>query len=180
MISLRFRFMLKNAGCALAGIALLLALAGCSPSYNWRELLLADGRIQAAFPAKVQAETRDLDAQGTSLRFTLSSARVGDGVFAVGHAPLPPGLPARTREQLAEGVQRSLYARIGAAPPAAWPAPGTVLHARSAEGEPARWMYARVWVDDGLLVQAVAVGTVAGLPEAEARTFLASIKRLPL
>ena len=41
MISLRFRFMLKNAGGALAGIALLLALAGCSPSYNWRELLLA-------------------------------------------------------------------------------------------------------------------------------------------
>ena len=179
MISLRFRFMLKNAAGMLAGLALLMALSGCSPSYNWRELRVADGRVQAAFPAKVQAETRDLDAQGTRLRFTLTSARVGDGVFAVGHAPLPPEMPARAREQLAEGVQRSLYARIGAAPPAAWPVPGTVLQARSTEGEPARWLFARVWIEDGLLVQAVAVGTVAGLPAAEAQTFLASVKRMP-
>ncbi|WP_255032079.1 hypothetical protein [Bordetella genomosp. 1] len=185
MISLRFGFILKNraqpgrGGTALWAGLMALLLAACSPSYNWRELTVADGRVRAAFPAKVRSETRELPMPGHTLAFTLSSAQVGDGVFAIGHAVLPPDLSAQARRQLGEAAQRSLYARLGLAPPADLPAFGAVMHLRAPPGEPARWLHARVWVSDGLLVQAVAAGTVAGLPQAEAETFLKSVVLAP-
>ena len=53
-ISSLFRFTFKKAGAIVA----LAAIVACSPSYNWRELDVADGHVRAAFPDTVKTETR--------------------------------------------------------------------------------------------------------------------------
>src|SRR5690348_2571359 len=67
-------------------------LGACTPTYNWREVLIADGAARATFPARTATDTRDIPLAGQTLRFSLTSARVGDAVFAVGYAPVPPAL----------------------------------------------------------------------------------------
>ncbi|WP_254926232.1 hypothetical protein [Bordetella genomosp. 11] len=155
-----------------------LLLAACSPTYNWREVLIADGAARATFPDRPATDTRDIRLGGRDLRFSLTSARVGDAVFAVGYAPLPPALaadPAGQRE-LADALVRALYANLGAEPPATPPAYGTDIEVRGHAGGRPVWALGRVWVQGGLLVEAVATGSEKGLPAAPAREFVGSLR----
>ncbi|KDB79828.1 hypothetical protein [Bordetella bronchiseptica] len=179
MISTLFRFMLKKrvrilwqAGCAA------LLLAACSPSYNWREIDVADGRVRAAFPGRVQTDTRDLTLAEVPLRFSLTSARVEQAVFAIGHAPLPPEVaadPAR-RRALGEALARSLYANLGVQPPDPLPAPGADIEIHAPPGERDDWLLARVWATDDMLIEAVAAGTRQTLPAERAREFIDAVE----
>lgn len=163
----------------MACVALCAMLLGaCTPTYNWREVLIADGAARAAFPARPGTDTRDITLDGQPLRFSLTSARVGDAVFAVGHAPLPQALegnPARQRE-LATALARALYENLHAAPPAAAPAYGADIEVRGQVGGRPVWALGRVWVHGGLLVEAVATGSEAGLPPEPAREFVSSLR----
>ena len=90
-ISSLFRFTFKKAGAIVA----LAAIVACSPSYNWRELDVADGHVRAAFPDTVKTETRDTRVDTMTMPVTMASAKVGDGMFAVVSAPLPAEIAAR-------------------------------------------------------------------------------------
>ncbi|GEM_PF-178745 len=175
-ISSLFRFVLKR-GRALAAIALVGLAAACTPSYNWRELDVAGGHARAAFPAKVESETRDLALGGETLKFTLETASVGEAFFAVGSAPLPPGIAGDPVARRAAGLalMRSLYTNMQAVPPLEFPAYGEDIEVRGkAMGKPG-WLRARVWVTDTMLIEAVAAGTEESLPEERAREFLRSV-----
>lgn len=173
-ISSLFRFMFKKAGMALA---LALLVAACSPSYNWREVDVADGHVRAAFPDRVTSDTRDLKLDTHTLKFTLASANVGEAVFAVGSAPLPPDIAAdpAARRALGLALMRSLYVNMQAVPPLEWPPYGDVIEIHGkAMGKPG-WLQARVWVTDAMLIEAVAAGTQESLPAERAREFLRSV-----
>ncbi len=177
-ISSLFRFMFKKAGVFLA---LALLLAACSPSYNWREMDVADGHVRAAFPARVSTETRELRLDTHTLPFTLASATVGEAVFAVGSAPLPPEIAASpaARQALGVALMRSLYANMQAPPPKEWPAFGQDIEVHGkAVGKPG-WLHAKVWVTDTMLIEAVAAGTEESLPAERAREFLRSVVLKP-
>lgn len=177
-ISSLFRFMFKKAGVFLT---LALALAACSPSYNWREMDVADGHVRAAFPARVSTETRELRLDTHTLPFTLASATVGEAVFAVGSAPLPPEIAASpaARQALGVALMRSLYANMQAPPPKEWPAFGQDIEVHGkAVGKPG-WLHAKVWVTDTMLIEAVAAGTEESLPAERAREFLRSVVLKP-
>jgi hypothetical protein len=162
-----------------ACLALCAALLGaCTPTYNWREIAIADGIARAAFPARAQTDTREIQLAGQSLRFSLTSARVGDAVFAVGHAPLPSavaGDPAAQRE-LAAALVRSLHDNLHAVPPPGLPAYGADIEVRGQAGGRAVWALGRVWIHAGLLVEAVATGSEQGLPPEPAREFVHSLR----
>jgi hypothetical protein len=165
----------RRAAC-LALCAML--LGACTPTYNWREVAIADGAARAAFPARVATDTRDITLAGHSLRFSLTSARVGDAVFAVGYAPLPGSLaadPSRQRD-LAAALVHSLYENLHAAPPAAPPAYGTDIEIRGQAGGHPVWALGRVWVSGGMLVEAVATGSEKGLPPDPAHEFVKSVR----
>ncbi|MCD0505763.1 hypothetical protein [Bordetella petrii] len=163
----------------LACVALL--LAACSPSYNWRELDVADGHVHAAFPARVQTETRDLALGGQSLRFTLDVAQVDGAMFAVGHAPLPPEIardPA-ARDALGRALMESLYANLGMPAPQPLPGYGDEIEVRGKVGQKAGWLMARVWVTDTMLIDAVAAGSQQTLPRERAQEFVRAVKLKP-
>ena len=88
-ISSLFRFTFKKAGAIVA----LAAIVACSPSYNWRELDVADGHVRAAFPDTVKTET-GTPVDTMTMPVTMASAKVGDGMFAVVSAPLPAEIAA--------------------------------------------------------------------------------------
>ncbi|CAB3817350.1 hypothetical protein LMG2828_00274 [Achromobacter piechaudii] len=166
--------MFKKAG-LFVGLALV--LAACSPRYNWREVDVADGHVRAAFPDRVSTETRDLRLDTHTLRFTLSSATVGEAVFAVGSAPLPPDIAAdpAARQALGMALMQSLYVNMQAPPPTQWPAYGQDIEVHGkAMGKPG-WLQAKVWVTDTMLIEAVAAGTQESLPAERAREFLRSV-----
>ncbi len=154
-----------------------LALAACSPSYNWRELELADGQVKAAFPDRTQTETRDLKIGEHSLSFTLTGARVNDAVFAVGYAPLPPDIardPA-ARVALGQALVRSRYIGLRVAPPDTFPDNGQAFAVHGQLGNEPGSLHGRVWVTDKLLVEAVAMGSDKNLPVERATEFLAQV-----
>jgi len=158
--------------------AALLVAGGCTPSYNWRELVVADGYVQAAFPAKVETETRTISLGGLSLPFTLTTAQVDRAMFAVGSAPLPEALatdPA-ARQALGQALMQSLYVNMGAAVPETLPSFGDEILARGRAGQEPAWLLARVWVTDTMLIDAVAAGTEQDLPVERAQEFVRAVQ----
>lgn len=156
----------------LGAVALL--LTACSPSYNWRELDVADGHARAAFPARVQTESRELALGGQPLRFSLSAAQVNDAVFAVGYAPLPGPVvgDAAARRALGEALMQSLYANLGADAPEVLPEYGRDIEVHGEAGGKPGWLLARVWVTDSMLIEAVAAGTETSLSADRAHEFM--------
>ncbi|ALM85043.1 hypothetical protein ASB57_20540 [Bordetella sp. N] len=161
----------------LAGV-LAAGLAACSPTYDWRELDVADGAARAAFPAKVRTESRNITLDGGPLAFTLDAARVDQAVFAVGHASLD-GLTAARRDALTRALIRSLYLNLKVEPPADLPPAGADIAVRGEAGGHPVLLLARVWVKGDLLIEAVASGPADKLPPAEAQTFVRSLRLRP-
>ena len=111
------------------------------------------------------------------MHFTLASATVGEAVFAVGSAPLPPEIAADPAARKAAGMalMRSLYTNMQAQPPTEWPPYGQEIEVRGkAMGKPG-WLQAKVWVTDTMLIEAIAAGTEESLPAERAREFLRSV-----
>lgn len=76
----RFPFLLPFIGAAL--------LAGCSPTYDWREVPGTDAPYIASFPGKPASHSRVIDLNGAKVTMSMSAARVEDITFAVGSAPV--------------------------------------------------------------------------------------------
>jgi len=163
-------------------MVLLLGLTGCSPTYDWREVDLAAGAVRAAFPGRVQQDTREISLDGQLLRFTLTTARAGGAIFAVGYAPWPGGAGAADpamRARLKQALLRSLYDNVAAGePPAAVPSGEEVELHGTAAGKPV-WLLARVWALDTMLLEAVAAGPQDELPFAPAREFVRAVRVRP-
>jgi hypothetical protein len=86
-------------------------LAGCNPTYNWREVTSQDGRFKALFPAKPAVFTRVVDVDGLRVEMTMTAAEVDGATFAVGTAVAP----SAARAQAALPAMRvALLRNIGA------------------------------------------------------------------
>jgi len=110
----------------ILGAACALALAGCSPEFDWRSVQVANGAVTGVLPARPQSQTREVDFVGHRLRLTMTMAQAGSVLFALGHAPLPEVLRAdpEAARALARGVIRSFYDNLGAQAPDPLPEPG--------------------------------------------------------
>jgi hypothetical protein len=161
----------------LAGCAAL--LAGCSPEYNWREIAVADGRVMALFPAKPVTEQRKLPFEGRELVFTMTQAKVGNDVYAVGYTPWAPltaaGADASQRERLGREVILSLYRNFGAAPPPTPPAVGEPFELR---GGPDQTLHVRgrVWVTRHGLIEGLVL-TAANSPRDQQSVFFDALAK---
>lgn len=98
-------------------LALLAALAGCSPRYDWRTILSDEGQYAALYPGKPTSAARDVAIAGRKLPMTMEASRIDDTLFAVGVVTLPADDAALRREALAS-MQAGLVANLGAHPEA--------------------------------------------------------------
>lgn len=104
----------------------ILALAGCSPEFDWRSVSVAGGALSGVLPGRLQSETREVTFEGHALGLTMATAQAGSVLFALGHASLPPALGAdpAARAELALAVTRSFYRNLGVPPHDPLPQPG--------------------------------------------------------
>ncbi|MDO9293692.1 MAG: hypothetical protein Q7U09_19110 [Hydrogenophaga sp.] len=69
-----------------AGLAALLAVSACSPTFNWRELRLDGTPLQALLPCKPESATRAVPLDGTPTELHMHSCEAGGLRFAVAWA----------------------------------------------------------------------------------------------
>jgi hypothetical protein len=168
-LALRLTRSLAVLGASLAA----LLLAACTPEYNWRETVVADGNAQVAFPARIRTEERPLNFDGVQLTFSLTSASVGDAVFAVGYAKLPPHADEAFSRSLVRRTVMSLAASGGAPSDAAFT--GEVFELDTQVAGQASRLVARVLVHRDTLIEVVASGPKASLAPEQAEDFMRSL-----
>jgi len=157
----------------LAAVLAGLLLCACTPEYNWRETVVADGNAQIAFPAQVRTEERPMTVDGTRMTFSLMSASVGPAVFAVGYALLPADASEDFGKSLVRRLVSSLAANGGEPPEGA--TQGDVFELETTvAGQPSR-LVARVLVHRDILIEVVASGPKSALPPEQARDFMRSL-----
>jgi len=92
-------------------------LAGCSPTYNWRDYTSGDGSFRVMFPAKPASHTRNIDLGGIRVDMTMTAAEVEGTTFAVGTALAPDAALAQaTLPAMRQALLRNIGARDQAAP----------------------------------------------------------------
>ncbi len=163
---------------ALAAAALALSLAGCNPTYNWRDYASPDAPWRATFPARPATHTRTVDLGGMQVAMTMTAAEVEGATFAVGTAEAPD--PAHARAAL-DAMRLALARNIGAPEKAG-------ATARSASGERASVAVDLAGTRDGVpmrlagrfeargkrVYQAIVVGPAASMPAEQVEQFLDS------
>lgn len=164
---------------AALGAVLALLLAGCNPTYNWREYASPDAAWHATFPAKPATTTRTIDLDGMQVAMTMTAAEVEGTTFAVGSAEAPDA--ARARAAL-DTMRLALARNIGAATGAQASATNAAGGARSSAaidvggtraGVPMR-LVGHFEARGTRFYQAIVVGPSAAMPAEQVDQFLTS------
>ncbi|MFA5522182.1 MAG: hypothetical protein WCY98_09325 [Castellaniella sp.] len=154
--------------------ALAIGLSACSPGHDWRQVTLADGDVQAMFPDRPKSRTRTVAFEGHALELTLSSARVGDMLYTLGYARLPPALGASTaaRARLEAQLHLSLHSNLGAPPPLARIASGERFTVRGRDSQIAVRLDGMLWTTPTLLIEGLVIGADEKFSDLHADEFL--------
>lgn len=165
-----------------------LLLAGCSPTYNWREVRPADLPVSVMLPGKPSSLTQRIRLDGMDLVMSMTGAQADDQPFTVACVTLPddqPGTAERVLAAMRAGMLRNIggteeraqavtVRRIDPQGQARGERPGVQLVASGrAQGRPLR-MHALFVADGRRACQLVALG--ADLPEDEVKVFVDSLK----
>jgi hypothetical protein len=101
----------------LCAVVAALALAACSPTYDWRSISSNDSGYTVDLPAKPDKDERSIDVGGTPMRMRMQTAEVAHDVFVVGTLDLPDAQPA-TQQKALDFLQAGLARNVGAQPEA--------------------------------------------------------------
>jgi len=162
-----------------AALVGLLALVGCSPELDWRELKSDAGRFAVLMPAKFQHEARILAANpGNAMQ--LWSARAADSVFGVAYADYPAGT-AVPIERTAQDLVGNIFGRITSSREARLGegSSGRRLSAKGTVAGQPRVLHALLLQSDRRLYQLVVIAPEGRIDAAELEMFLDSFKLLP-
>ena len=96
------------------------ALAGCTPTLDWREVRPPGSQLLLLFPCKPGVQQRQVPLAGQPVLLTLHACAAGGQTWGLAMADVAD--PARVASALA-GFSAVAATNIGAAPPGAVPAP---------------------------------------------------------
>lgn len=182
----------------LAAAAALLALAACSPRFDWREFRQPAAGYVIALPDRPQAATREIafahPGGPVHGEMSMLSTGVGATLFAVGSVRLPafavdsPAALAATLGWFRDGLLRNVQAQEAAPAEVGRPAGLGTRTLRAAQGfsatgtagggRPAR-LAVRLYVVDDRLFQLVALGAEGEIPPQALETFFDSFRLTP-
>ena len=150
-----------------------IVLAGCSPTYNWRDYTSSDGTFRVLFPAKPSTHTRSIDLGGIRVDMTMTAAEVEGNTFAVGTAVAPDAAMAQAT---LPAMRQALLRNIGATQDVAEPAPGKPLEVDATgkgNGGPVR-LVGRFVAKGARVYQVIVVGKPDRMKPEQTEQFLAS------
>ena len=171
---------------------LVFGLAGCSPTYDWREVRDAEVGWSILFPGKPAVVTRTVALQPSSestsgpptseISLTMHASRIKDVSFALGLVKLEDKTPSE-REAIRRALQASrvknIRGQIDSTDPKALGSPlsarGSLQIKANGEPVPARLLMRSV-VRNGWVIEAIVVGPSDGFPQEEAQQFLDSLR----
>jgi hypothetical protein len=156
-------------------LASLLLLSACYPTYNWRELPVADGLATLAFPGKVDTVKRDIELAGMPVTFVLTTTEVNDTVFSIGWAQLPLQSTSEQRQAAQAALVESLAASMDQPVPEI-AMTGEMFRLESARDGKALAMVARVLVHYDVAMRVVATGPPELLTEEVSQNFIRSLE----
>jgi hypothetical protein len=67
-------------------LAVAALLAACSPTFNWREVPIADAGLMALLPCKADRANRALPLGAESVQVDMAGCEAGGATFAIAHA----------------------------------------------------------------------------------------------
>ncbi len=149
-------------------------LAGCSPTYNWRDFNSADGSFRALFPAKPATHTRAVDLGGIKVDMTMTAAEVEGTTFAVGTALVPDAaMAAATLPAMRQALLRNIGATDSSA--SAIPAGATLDVDAVGKGNsgPVR-LVGRFVAKGARVYQVIVLGKPGAMPAEHMQQFLTS------
>lgn len=162
----------SSASLLLASVAL---VAGCNPTYNWRDVVSNDAGFRIQFPAKPSAQTRRIDLDGLRVDMKMTAAEVDDITFAVGTAVLADSSQAQAA---LPAMRHALLRNIGA-PDTGVLQPNDLLldidAAGHANGRPVR-IVGRFVAKGARVYQLVVMGSPGRIPVEQTAQFLGSFK----
>ena len=168
-----------------AAAALAVALAACSPPFNWREVRSPDG-FTVLLPGRAQTVSREVSLPDLRVPMSMTSTGIGATLFAVGVAQLPADANAQALPLFRDALVRNIGGTLigtSAVPFALPPGDARKLIAseaieatgRDAGGRAVR-LAARLIIVDDRLFQLVALGAESELPADAADTFFSSFR----
>ena len=126
----------------------LLAVAACSPAYNWREVRFDDADLAALLPCKPDRAQQPMPTGAeTTATLDMMGCRAGGATFTLSHVHLDPPADAAAASETLERWQAATRARLSATPSAsaaftpqgAAVAPGSVkllIETKDTDGKP--------------------------------------------
>lgn len=159
----------------IALLVSLLWLSACYPTYNWREMPVADGLATLAFPGKTETAEREIDLAGISVNFVLTGTEVKGTVFAIGYARLPAEITPHEKQSVQRALVDSLAASMSqVAPEQAYQ--GEVFRMERTVGDRTVVTVARALVHYDVAIRVMASGPPQELTEEIAHEFMRSLK----
>ena len=159
-----------------------LALLGCTPRYDWREVHDAESRFTVLMPIKPTTLARPINLDGIELTMAMTAAEVDGVTFAVGSVQLPDGAAARAaldkmKTALVKNINGSIKHEKRSAP--AEPVSTIDIDASGSRSGQPYLLLAHFAANDTRAYQVIVVGrepAVAAVAHEAADTFLTSFK----
>jgi hypothetical protein len=162
-----------------------LVFAGCSPTYDWREVRGSNAPYLAMLPGKPATHTRPVNLNGIEVPMTMTAAEVENVVFAVGSASLPdPSQTSFALEAMKTALVKNINGKVRSEKvvPAKDPSSVPVLQlevigtpSATKERQP-HLLLARLMAKEGRVYQLLVLGPESNVDREQADTFLSSFK----
>lgn len=172
-------------------LAVLLSLAACAPTYDWREVTEESHRVRALFPGKPERAERTIRLGEIDVAMTLQGVRVDETMMTLGSVRLPAD-DADVRARALADMRAAMVRNIAGVETSAAQGsvalldssgreqarvPATQIVARGAIAGKTVSMRARFFARGARAWQAVVIGPA--VVQEEADTFLDSVRVLP-
>jgi hypothetical protein len=163
--------------CSALLLSSAIALTGCSPEYNWREVRSDDGLFVALFPAKPASHTKEVNLDGIHTKMSMTAAEVNGAMFAIGSAQVSAAelvQPALTAMKTA--MVRNIGGSVTSDKIVPGPVPYNDVVADGSRNGQALRLTARFGARNQRVYQVVIIGAPRNIPADAVDTFIASFK----
>lgn len=150
-----------------------LALAACSPKYNWRDYRSPDAPFAIMFPDKPDTHTRDIDLNGLKVRMMMTAVQVDGTMYAVGTGEAPDAAQARAA---LVAMKTALVNNIGATVTKETATAGIDIEASGTQGGKPMSLVGRFVARDKRFYQVIVMGPKQAMSAEQTEMFMSSFK----